>query len=290
MTHVKKYSKSTVLAYAKDLDQFQYYINAQFECLDIIQSNHLMIRSWIVHMTKEGTVSARSINRKLSSLNGFYKYLLKKSLIQTNPMKKVIAPKVGKKLPSFITESELDKITKSPQINKNSFSILRNSVIIDLLYQTGIRRSELINTLDKDINFARKEIKVLGKGKKERYVPVSDVLLVSITKYIEVRNDYFELITDANLILSDKGTKINPKSLYNIVTFYLSSINSSDKKSPHILRHSFATHLLNNGADINAIKEMLGHANLSSTQVYTHNSVDRLIKIYKNAHPKANET
>lgn len=290
LTHVKKYSKSTILAYSKDIDQFSVFQKSRYETDDLINSTHSMIRSWIVAMTIENSSSPRSIARKLSSLNGFYKYLIKKSLVKTNPMKKVVAPKVSKSLPSFVIESELNQLTQSPIIGKNIFTTFRNSIIIDILYQTGMRRSELLNIKDNDINYSRKEIKVLGKGKKERVIPISQKLLDSISIYISKRNEWFDKVIGDRLIISDSGKNMNPKSLYNIVNSYLSCITSSDKKSPHILRHSFATHLLNNGADINAIKEILGHSNLSATQVYTHNSVDRLIKIYKKAHPKAKET
>jgi len=289
LEHVKKYSVATVTAYKKDIEQFCEFIISEFDCQNIIESNHLMVRTWVYQMTKEGKIGTRSINRKLSSLNGFYKYLLRKELIKTNPMKKVVTPKMTKKLPSFIIEREISEVVKEPVIDKSPFIMLRNSIIIDILYQTGIRRSELLNIRDIDVNEARKELRVLGKGKKERVIPLQESLISSIRKYIGSRTKEFgqDVKTDF-LIVSNKGNKMNPKSLYNIVKQYLSIVTSSDKKSPHILRHSFATHLLNNGADINAIKEILGHANLSATEIYTHNSVERLIKIYKKAHPKAN--
>lgn len=287
LTHVKKYSPATVIAYTKDIEQFGNYVETAFECDDILLSTHLMIRSWVFHMTKENVASARSINRKLSSLNGFYKYLLRKEVIKANPMKKVVTPKMSKKLPSFIIEREISDVVKEPIINKSAFIMLRNSIIIDLLYQTGMRRSELLNIKVSDVNASRMELRVIGKGKKERVIPIQQSLIDSVNKYQKSKEEEFGAVLDEWLIVSNKGVKMNPKSLYNIVKQYLGIVTSSDKKSPHVLRHSFATHLLNNGADINAIKEILGHANLSATEVYTHNSVERLIKIYKKAHPKA---
>ena len=284
LKHIKKYSESTCLAYQKDIEQLVTFMSRDFEIDDIKLCNHLVIRSWVVYMTKEG-VSARSINRKLSSLNGYFKYLIRNEVISKNPMKKVIPPKVDKKLPSFIIEREMHQVSERIQV-EDDFKVKRNSLIIDLLYQTGMRRSELINLKVVDINSQRREVRVLGKGKKVRSIPLNEVLIERIMDYINAKEEEFTDHTEY-LIVSDRGKKMNPKSLYNIVKLYLSGTMSSDKKSPHVLRHSFATHLLNNGADINAIKEILGHANLAATQVYTHNSVERLIKIYNQAHPKA---
>jgi integrase/recombinase XerC len=288
LQHVKKYALSTIISYQNDIEQLEVFIQREFECDKVEEANHLMIRSWVVYMTKEG-VSARSINRKLSSLNGFFKYVIKNDLSKINPLKKVVPPKMKKKLPSFVIEREMEEVAAPKIIVDNVFRLKRNSLIIDLLYQTGMRRSELINLTIDQVNFARKEIRVIGKGKKVRAIPIQDSLALLIGNYLGVRAEEFESANDY-LILSNKGVKMNPKVIYNIVNDYLQIVNSSDKKSPHVLRHTFATHLLNNGADINAIKEILGHANLAATQVYTHNSVDRLIKIYKNAHPKAKRT
>ena len=287
LKHIKKYSESTCLAYQKDIEQLLTFMSRDFEIDDIKLCNHLVIRSWVVYMTKE-SVSARSINRKLSSLNGFFKYLIRNEVLSKNPMKKVMPPKMDKRLPSFIIEREMHQVSERIQI-EDDFKIKRNSLIIDLLYQTGMRRSELINLKAVDINSQRREVRVLGKGKKVRSIPLNEVLIKRIDDYIKAKEAEF---TDRSeyLIVSDRGKKMNPKSLYNIVKLYLSGTMSSDKKSPHVLRHSFATHLLNNGADINAIKEILGHANLAATQVYTHNSVERLIKIYNRAHPKAGKS
>jgi len=288
LTHVKKYSEATSVAYRKDIEQLVFYMQRDFDMDNILLCNHLVIRSWVVFMTKEG-VSARSINRKISAINGFFKYLIRMDLVATNPMKKVIPPKMEKRLPTFIIEREMEEVTKERVNLDDEFKFRRNSLIIDLLYQTGMRRSELINLKVYDIDPGRGEIRVLGKGKKTRAIPLNEMLLDHIYSYLEVRNSEFGS-NQEYLILSDGGKKMNPKTLYNIVKLFLSATKSSDKKSPHVLRHSFATHLLNNGADINAIKEILGHANLAATQVYTHNSVERLIKIYKNAHPKAKKT
>ena len=289
ITHIKKYSISTVDAYRCDIMQFLNFAESQYDCRDIALCSHLMIRAWIVHMHKEGAASPRSINRKLSSLNGYFKFLIKENIITLNPMKKVTAPKVSKKLPNYIVKEEMVQLVDHPQLDPDPFKMSRNTLIINLLYQTGMRRTELINLRDEDINWSRMEIRVVGKGKKQRIIPITEFLISEISKYRDVRNHKFGICPSPVLIVSDRGVKMNPKSLYNIVKSYLSLVSSSDKKSPHVLRHTFATHLLNNGADLNAIKEILGHANLSATQVYTHNSVERLIEVYKQAHPKADK-
>ncbi len=284
---VKKYSENTTISYRNDLSQFSAYLVRQYEVADICLSNHMMIRSWVVEMSKGG-VTPRSINRKLSALNSFFKHAMKQGALQKNPMKKVVAPKIGKKLPSFVLESDIPKVMRV-ETAQNEYTICRDEMIMFILYSTGMRRSELINLRITDINFSRKDLRVLGKGKKERIIPISEEAIKKIKDFIDVRADFFKdtLIVDNYLILANKGNKINPRAVYAVVNRQLKSAGSSERKSPHVMRHSFATHLLNNGADINAIKEILGHANLSATQVYTHNSIERLKDIYSKFHPKA---
>jgi integrase/recombinase XerC len=202
-------------------------------------------------------------------------------------MKKVIAPKVGKRLPSFILEEEIKYVSESIITDYQDFTTQRDQICLEILYATGMRRSELLTMTDQSVNKNRKEIKVLGKGKKERIIPVTSELIFDIEHYITIRNNHFDTSIHPRLIVSERGKILNPRTLYTIITTKLAITKSSDKKSPHVLRHSCATHLLNNGADINAIKEILGHANLSATQIYTHNSIDRLIEIYDKFHPKA---
>jgi integrase/recombinase XerC len=284
---IKKYSENTTVSYLNDLTQFSNYLRIQYQIEDVCKSNHMMIRSWVVDMAKEG-VTPRSINRKLSALNSFFKHAMKNGALVKNPMKKVVAPKVGKRLPSYVMEDEMPKVMKI-QLPQNDYTQSRDELIMYLLYTTGMRRSELINLRITDINLSRKDLRVIGKGKKERIIPISADSISVLKKYIDIRNHHFtdKPVEDNFLILAESGRKINPRSVYTVVNRQLKSANSAEKKSPHVLRHSFATHLLNNGADINAIKEILGHANLSATQVYTHNSIERLKEIYGKFHPKA---
>ncbi len=247
----------------------------------------MMIRSWVVEMSK-ANVTPRSINRKLSALNSFFKHAMKNGALAKNPMKKVVAPKVGKRLPSYVLEGEMPKVM-TIEVAQNDYIKNRDEIIMFLLYTTGMRRSELINLRITDINFSRKDLRVIGKGKKERIIPISSDSIAVLKNFITLRNEHFTetVIADNYLLLANSGRKINPRSVYTVVNRQLKSANSAEKKSPHVLRHSFATHLLNNGADINAIKEILGHANLSATQIYTHNSIERLKEIYSKFHPKA---
>ncbi len=250
----------------------------------------MIVRSWVVHLSKEG-FEPRSINRKISALNSCFKFFVKRGDLLTNPMKHINLLKVAKRLPSFFTENDMDsaKILINP--NLSEFEILRNKLIINILYQTGCRKAELIFLKTYDISYSRFEITFMGKGKKERNVPISPELVNDIKTYVEIRKDLIkeiEAIPD-NLFLSSKGKEMQPKAIYNIVKDQLHLLSTSDKKSPHVLRHTFATHMLNNGADINAIKELLGHASLAATQVYTHNSIARLKEVYERAHPSANK-
>lgn len=285
---VKKYSPHTAVSYQNDLKQFELYLLETFSIEKIEVCNHVMIRSWIVAMAKEN-IQSRSINRKISTLNTYYKFLIKNGHVLKNPMRKVVAPKVGKRLPSYIIEEEIPKVLNSQKLKVDSYAKYRDELIIFLLYITGMRRSELLNMKITDINVSRKDIRVIGKGKKERIIPVTPDVIQYIKTYLQIRTESFKdiEIEDNFLILSVRGKKMDPRALYEVVKINLKSANSSEKKSPHVLRHSFATHLLNNGADINAIKEILGHANLGATQVYTHNSIERLKQVYQNHHPKA---
>jgi integrase/recombinase XerC len=284
---VKKYSEHTAISYKNDLQQLSDFLSINYELKDISKCNHMMIRTWVVHMSKEG-ITPRSINRKLSTLNTFFKYAIRNGLATKNPLKKVVAPKVGKRLPSYVMAHDMPKVLRV-EVSENDYTKARNEVIIFMLYITGMRRSELLNLKISDINMQRKDIRVIGKGKKERIIPISIDAIQKIKSYINIRQEHFEAIPieDNYFLLSGRGKQMNPRSLYAIVNRQLQGANSAEKKSPHVLRHSFATHLLNEGADINVIKEILGHANLAATQVYTHNSIERLKDIYKTFHPKA---
>lgn len=288
LAKIKKYSEHTVLSYSNDLKQFEDYLSTAYQVDDVLKANHLMIRSWVVSLSKN-EITPRSVNRKLSALNSFYKYALKHGHIEKNPMKKVVAPKVGKRLPSYVMEDEIPVVMKATDLQADAYAQWRDKTILFLLYTTGMRRSELIQLRIEDVNVSRREIRVIGKGKKERIVPMTADSLQFLGEYLDIRKAEFAdtTVEGSYLLLSDKGKKMDPRTVYSIVNKYLKLAPSAEKKSPHVLRHSFATHLLNNGADINAIKELLGHANLGATQVYTHNSIERLKEIYQKFHPKA---
>ena len=236
----------------------------------------------------EDGISARSINRKLSSLKGFTKFLLREGVIKKDPTLKIVAPKSGSKLPSFLEFKEIEDLFAKVEYS-DDFSGLRDRLILELLYATGIRLMELISLETSKASGERGVIKVLGKGNKEREIPVSDELIRLVKEYLKLRGSTFSAIDHPFLLVTDKGKQLYPKFVYRKVKKYLSFISTLDKRSPHVLRHTFATHLVNKGAELNAVKELLGHASLAATQVYTHNSIEQLQEIYKKAHPKAEE-
>jgi integrase/recombinase XerC len=278
----KRYSPNTVLAYKKDLEQFIDFMHSEYEIKDALDIKHTFIRSWIVQLMEQ-SVTARSINRKLSSLKSFYKYLIRKGIVDSSPMAKITAPKVGKKLPIVVEEKKIALLLESGSPEKNDFISLRNKLVLTLLYTTGMRRSELKNLKETDIDSYQSQIKVLGKGKKERFIPLALEVIESINNY----RSYKQGIASEYLLCHEDGSQLAPQHLYRIVNTELSKVTTLEKRSPHVLRHTFATHMLNNGADINAVKEMLGHSSLSATQVYTHNTVEKLKKAYKQAHPRS---
>ena len=281
----KRYSPNTIKAYQNDLQGFVDFLAITYDDLQPITALHIHIRSWMVYLVNDG-VQSRSINRKLSTLRSFYSYMKREGKIEKNPTLKILPPKSGKKLPSIIQEKNLDLLISSKV--KPTFVGIRDRMIVEFLYSLGLRRTELINLKQVDLDQSNGTIKVLGKGNKERVLPLSLHLMDKMNFYIEARNDQFaEIGTDAELFLTSKGKKMYPKLVYNVVVRLLNTISTSKDKSPHILRHSFATHLMNNGADLNAVKELLGHSSLASTQVYTHNSINKLKEVYKKAHPKA---
>ena len=283
----KRFSEHTIKAYETDLAQFQTFLQNTYEIKKDENIEHLHIRAWIVDLLEQN-ITTRSINRKLSTLKSYFQFLVKRAVLAANPMLKVIAPKVGKRLPIVIPADRLEFLFEQVEFS-NDFKGVRDKMILELLYQTGIRRSELINLIDQNIDLEGLTIKVLGKGKKERLVPISHKLSRALQNYMTVRNATFPLELFNVLFLTEKGKKLYPKKVYSIVNHYLSLVTTEEQRSPHVLRHSFATHLSNNGADLNAIKELLGHSSLAATQVYTHNSIERLKQIYQQAHPKAKE-
>jgi integrase/recombinase XerC len=233
-------------------------------------------------------MATRSVNRKISALKSYYKYLIRQGYIEVNPMKKVLSPKSPKKLPGFVEKDGMNDLLTKIEFG-DDFAGIRNKLIIDSLYQTGVRLSELTGLKDRDIDFYEMCIKVTGKRNKQRIIPITNGLKNSIEEYQKLRNEEFSLSTDKEqyFLLTDRGKKLYAKFVYRIVHSYLEMVTTLERKSPHILRHTFATHMLNSGADLNAIKELLGHANLAATQIYTHNTFEKLKKAYKQAHPRA---
>jgi len=285
ISHEKRYSQHTISSYQTDLGQFETYIQSTF-LLSIPEVKHTHIRSYMVDLM-ESKSSAATINRKISALRSLYKFLLREDKVSQNPMLLVKAPKIPKRLPVFIETQKIDNLLDSSEFFDDSFSSVRDHLVIELLFGTGMRLSELLQLKETDVDAYGGTIKVLGKRNKERIIPINKQLINQLNSYVEakmVQNFNNNLL---NLIVTNTGSAAYPKLIYRIVSSYLGLVSTSDKKSPHVLRHSYATSLLNAGADLNAIKELLGHSSLAATQVYTHNSIERLKTIYKQAHPKA---
>lgn len=280
----KRYSPHTIAAYSNDLDQFVSFCKGNYDISSEKDIDHFIIRSWIIALSEEG-ISSRSINRKLSSLKSYYRFLLKEGFIDTNPMQKITAPKSRKNLPVFIEEDKINFLFDEVNFGEG-FSGIRDRLILELLYATGMRLSELVNLKEADLDLVNQTIKVIGKRKKERLIPIIQHLIVLFTNYLEIKHQQYNN-NIVYLFVTNKGEPIYHKMVYRIVNNYLRQVTTKTKKSPHVLRHTFATHMLNHGADLNAIKEILGHANLSATQVYTHNTIEKLKDIYKQAHPRA---
>ena len=276
----KRFSEHTIKSYTSDLKQFTSFLSAEFQIIDEIHEiSFQIIRTWIASLLEKG-ISPRSVNRKISTLKTYFKFLIREGELIENPMMKVVAPKSKKRLPVFIEEDQIESLLNEVQFDEG-FVGQRNKLIIELFYVTGIRLSELINIKISDVDFNNQSIKVLGKRNKERIIPLSFNIVNDLNLFIQNNNKNKYLFTNL------KGEKLYNKLVYRLVNKYIGKISSVNKKSPHILRHTFATHMLNNGADINAIKELLGHANLSATQVYTHNTIEKLKTVYKQAHPRA---
>lgn len=282
----KKYAANTLTFYQKDLKEFQVFMANEFDLEDLSQVHYGLIRSWIVSLFDKG-LNNKSINRKLSSLKSFYKFLLKTAVIDENPMAKHKALKTEKNVHSVFSEKEINKAIET--IDSSDFEGVRDRAIIELFYTTGIRRSELINVQLVDIDFYKETVKVTGKRNKERIIPLLPSTIDVLKTYLKVRNKWVQRPEESTLFITKKGVKINQTLVYRIINTYFSRVSTKNKKSPHILRHSFATHLLTNGADLNAIKELLGHSSLASTQVYTQNSIAHLKKVYAQTHPRNKE-
>ncbi|MBL7747205.1 MAG: tyrosine-type recombinase/integrase [Chitinophagaceae bacterium] len=281
----KRYSIHTIVSYEHDITDFSDYLDLQFGGGGIRQINHSFVRSWLASL-KENGLTAKTINRKISSLKSFFKYHIKIGNIDATPMAKVVSPKIGKRLPVFVKEEDTARLIQTLDQSAEDWKTLNAKMLITIFYATGMRLSELINLKEKQVDFSNSQIKVLGKGNKERIIPVSREVAAMINEYKELKNKEFG-ITEDILLVTEKGRKMYPKYAYLLVNKILGQASTLDKKSPHVLRHTFATHLMNNGADLNAVKELLGHSSLASTQVYTHNTIEKLKDIHKKAHPKA---
>ncbi len=282
----KRFSQNTITGYKKDLVQFADFLLSEFQLNKIERADYQMIRSWIVYLLDK-TAIASTVKRKLSTLKSFFKYLLKEDVIEENPMTKIIAPKSNKRLPEFVGKENMAHLFEDIKFDEG-FVGKRDKLIIEMLYFTGMRLSELINIKDSDIDIHNLNIKVLGKRNKERIIPFSLVLQKSIEDYLKSRKkDINQSEQNSYFFVTEKGKKVYEKLVYRTVNSYLGKVSTLRKKSPHVLRHTFATHMLNNGADLNTIKEILGHANLAATQIYTHNTIEQLKSIYKQAHPRA---
>jgi integrase/recombinase XerC len=285
LKYERRYSPHTIISYETDLRAFENYINRRYGNIILKDISHGFVRGWLADL-KENGLTSKSINRKISALRSFFKYQLRTGNLEVSPMTKVIAPKNAKRLPVFIKEQDTKELMRTLSGATEDWKTLNAKMLIVLLYSTGMRVSELLNLREKQLDFGRSQIKVLGKGNKERIIPVSKGLIKNIEEYKQLKKKEFEKTEDA-LLVTEKGKKLYPKYAYLLVKKYLGDAGTLDKKSPHVLRHTFATHLMNSGADLNAVKELLGHSSLASTQVYTHNSIEKLKNVYKKAHPKA---
>lgn len=279
----RRFSQHTIISYHTDLTSFFDFLVTTYDYKNLKEITHSHIRSWLAFL-KEGKLAAKSINRKISTLRSFYKFQVKQGLLLQNPMIKIIAPKNEKRLPQFVADKDIRRLLNSVEFTED-WQGKTDKLLISILYNTGIRLSELISLKPSSINFSNSSIKVIGKGNKERIIPVSADLLNEIKKY---QKEWLSIHDQSsnNLFVGSKGKPLNPKAVYNTIKKYLTLVTTIEKRSPHVLRHSFATHLSNNGADLNAVKELLGHTSLAATQVYTHNNISKLLEIYKKAHPK----
>lgn len=284
LRYEKNFSLHTEISYSTDLQQFFDFLKEHFSETDINSVDSDIIRLWIVSLM-EAKISARSVNRKLSTLKSFYKYLLKIGEININPVKKITGPKIPKPIPAFVNTTDMDEILDDINFDK-SFESLRDQIMIELFYATGIRRAELIGLKDTDIDFSNETIQVTGKRNKQRIIPFSDGMKILLEEYISTRNKEVEA-TSGYFFVRDNGKQLYPMLVHRIVNDHLKQVPTLSKTSPHVLRHSFATSMLNNGADINAVKELLGHSSLAATEIYTHTSFEELKKIYNKAHPRA---
>ena len=290
LTFEKRFSNKSVESYKIDLLQFFYFIKNEFENDDLLIVKHNQVRAFVVHLVNAGNKPS-SIKRKISALKSFYKYAQKTGNIQYNPADKINTPKIPERLPKFVEQQKINHLLETPEMyfsKENTYDNMQEKLLIDVLYSTGMRRQELINLQWSSIDFSNQQVKITGKGNKQRLVPIGSQLINSLQIFKQIQQDEYKNIPKASYVfLTKEGNQLYPNYVYRIVKMHISHCSTVDKKSPHVLRHSFATHMSNNGAKLNDIKELLGHASLASTQVYTHNTIEQLKEIYKNSHPKA---
>ena len=280
----KRYSQNTILSYQTDLTDFFDYLVTQFSITNVAETKPTFIRSWLAQLKEKG-IKSKSINRKISTLKSFFKYQLKQQTITVSPMATINTQKVSKRLPIFIEEKETNTLFNYVEF-PTTWAGKTDMLILQLLYNTGMRRAELLEFKERQIDKYNSTVKVLGKGNKERIIPISKELMQTIEEYIAQKQQLKEANTEV-LLVNEKGKKLYAKYLFNTTKKYLGEVTTLSKKSPHVLRHTFATHLMNNGADLIAVKELLGHSSLAATQIYTHNTIEKLKDAHKKAHPKA---
>lgn len=282
----KRYSAHSIQAYQHDLAQCSFFLQQQFDVsTDVAEISTSMIRTWLAQLKDDG-MEARTINRKLSALKSWFRFMRRQQWLNTNPLAIINGPKVPRKLPSFANETEIDKLWNNI-VYPDTWLGFTEKMILELLYQTGMRRAELINLKESQVDSGQRVLRILGKGNKERLIPVSPVLLAHLAQYMAEKRRQLETPDTTYVLVNEKGKKLTPHIVYRTVVKYLGEVSSLAKRSPHVLRHSFATHLANAGADLNAIKELLGHSSLAATQIYTHNSIEKLKDVHRQAHPKA---
>jgi integrase/recombinase XerC len=285
LKYQKRYSQHTILSYQNDLISFFDFITLKYGDLSLPDITPGLVRSWLASL-KEQDIASKSINRKISTLRSFFKYQLRIQTISVSPMTTIVSLKVSKRLPSFIAEKDIDTLFKHVEF-PDTWPGKTDRLLLKIFYQTGMRLSELIGLKETQIDRGNSNIKVIGKGNKERVIPINNHLINDVMFYIEDKKNKIGNADHLYILVNRKGKKLYPKYVYNTVNHYLNAVTTNNKKSPHIIRHSFATHLTNNGADINAVKELLGHTSLASTQIYTHNTIEKLKDIHRKAHPKS---
>ncbi|MCC6288559.1 MAG: tyrosine-type recombinase/integrase [Chitinophagaceae bacterium] len=281
----KRFSEHTVIAYTKDVEQFFNYLEKEYNSPLIKDIQATFIRSWLATLMKKEEMSAKTVNRKISTLKAFFKYQLKTGVLEATPMGTIVSPKISKRLPTYVEQNETETLFKHVEFSEG-FEGQTQQLIMALLYATGMRLSELVNLKQSQVNLRQSILKVLGKGNKERIIPIGNDIVKALEHYLQLKSE-LPGADNSFLLVNAKGKKLYPKYVYLVVKKYLSLVTTQKKKSPHVLRHTFATHLTNEGADINAVKELLGHSSLAATQIYTHNTIERLKDVYKKAHPKA---